>query len=146
MDKVINFADMAFKLRGTRLFSDDRCEHSKVTLDDNGGIVTCDTCGKQLDAYLTLRRMCEKWDSHRRELDSYRERVIEEAKGSVILRAARRVEKAWRSRTMAPTCPHCHKAILPEDGFGQSGSVNLQMERERRAFKKRQSESEPESP
>jgi ribosomal protein S27E len=134
-DNVVLFADMAFKLRGARLFPDDRCEHKKVTLDDNGGIVTCDDCGRQLDAYLTLRRMCAKWDEHKRELDAYRDRLAREAEGSMVLRAARQVEKAWRSRSMAPICPHCGQAILPQDGFGTAGFVNLQMELHRRKFK-----------
>ena len=140
-DNVVSFADMVFKLRGARLSKDDRCEHKKITLDDNGDIVTCDECGRQLDAYLMLRRMCEKWGAHQRELDVYRDeiqafrdRIAREAEGSLALRAARRVEKAWRSHSMAPICPHCREAILPEDGFGGCGSVNLQMERQRRKF------------
>ena len=142
-DNVVPFADMVFKLRGARLPKDDRCEHKKITLDDNGGIVTCDECGRQLDAYLMLRRMCEKWGDHQREIDAYREelrayrdRIAREAEESLSLRAARRVEKAWRSRSMAPICPHCRKAILPEDGFGDCGFVNRQMELERRKFKR----------
>lgn len=131
-DRVVNFADMAFKLRGKSYFKDDRCQHVKVTLDDEGGIVTCDACGKQLDAYLTLRRMCEKWERHASDTKASAERLRAEAQGTVVLRAAKRVEEAWRRRNMAPTCPHCHVAILPEDGFGSSGSVNKEMELARR--------------
>lgn len=131
-DRIVSFTDMAFKLRGENCFQTDRCKHVQVTLDDEGGIVTCDACGKQLDAYLTLRRMCEKWEAHSRDIASARERLREEASGTVVLRAALRVQDAWRSRTMLPTCPHCHKAIAPEDGFGSSGSVNKEMELARR--------------
>ena len=134
-DRIINFADMAFKLRGKSYGIDDRCVHLKVTLDDEGGIVTCDACGKQLDPYITLRRMCEKWEDHARQTRLAREKINEDAKAIITLRAAKLIQEAWRSRTMIPTCPHCHEAILPEDGFGNS-RVNREMELRRRAVKR----------
>lgn len=50
---------------------------------------------------------------------------------TVELRAAQKVEKAWRSRTMVPTCPHCAEAIFPEDGLG-SGMANRELALRRR--------------
>lgn len=38
--------------------------------------------------------------------------------------AAKVMDEAWRRTTMAPLCPHCHEAILPEDvagGVAQTG-------------------------
>lgn len=140
-DQVINFSDMAFKLRGKSYFKDDRCEHLKVTMDDNGGIVTCDACGKQLDAYLTLRRMCEKWGTHAEQIKRSAQQVHDDAKAIVVLRAAKRIEHAWRSRTMIPTCPHCNAAILPEDGFGSS-LINREVELRRRSVKRQKDQPE----
>ena len=136
-DRVVNFADMAFKLRGKSYGLDERCQHTKVTLDDEGGVVTCDACHRQLDPYLTLRRMCEKWEEHAQQVKSAAQRVNEDAKAIVVLRAAKRIERAWRSRTMIPTCPHCHVAILPEDGFG-SCTTNREIELRRRQAKRQQ--------
>lgn len=137
-DRIVNFADMAFKLRGKGYGMDGRCPHTHVELDDDGGIVTCTKCNKQLDAYLTLRKMAEKWEDHARKVKSAADKVNEDAKAIVTLRAAKLIEEAWRSRTMIPTCPHCYVAILPEDGFGGS-RVNREMELRRRKVKREQS-------
>jgi len=133
-DRVVNFADMAFRLRWRRyMFDKDRCEHLTVTLDDNGGIITCDTCNKQLDPYVALSLICERWERHARDHQSARERIAADAKAVVHLRAAKKVEQAWR-RGMAPLCPHCDEPILPEDNMGCT-SVDRERVREQRRFK-----------
>lgn len=117
-ERIVNFADMAFKLRGRRTpFDQDRCEHNRLHLDENGGIVTCTDCKKELSAFWALVHVFERSEQHARNLESARQRVADDAKAVVHLRAAKRIEQAWR-RGMACCCPHCHKPILPEDGLG----------------------------
>jgi hypothetical protein len=48
-----------------------------------------------------------------------------------LLKAVIKIDDAWRSRKMAPCCPHCHAVILPKDGFGDV-RVNKEMELARR--------------
>jgi|SRR5262249_3783298 len=117
-DRVVNFADMVFKLRGRRsVFDSDRCEHNHIELDENGSIVTCTDCKKEISAFWALLHMAERWERHARDNASARQRIADDAKAVIHLRAAKRVEQAWR-RGMACCCPHCHKPILPEDGMG----------------------------
>lgn len=132
-DRIVNFADMAFKLRGRRVaYETQRCAHSKVTLDDNGGIVTCDACGKQLDPYWTLRNMAERWEQHASDHKHAAQRIAEDAKAIVHLRAAKAIERIWR-RGMAPLCPHCKEPILLEDGLGNSSVSRAYIKRNERS-------------
>lgn len=138
MAEVIEFGNLKLRRaeRATRS-TQDQCKHYHMTLDDNGDIVTCDDCGKQLSAYWALRLLTDQYQEAWRKVSARGERIQQEAKESLHLRAARRVEKAWRSRTMVPTCPHCHEAIFPEDGLGGS-AINKRMAEARREAAKAQ--------
>lgn len=117
-ERIVNFADMVFKLRGRRsVFDKDRCEHNHIKLDENGSIVTCTDCKKEISAFWALLHMAERWEKHARDIKSTRQRIADDAKAIVHLRAAKRIEQCWR-RGMACCCPHCHQPILPEDGMG----------------------------
>ncbi|GEM_PF-4444040 len=50
--------------------------------------------------------------------------------------AAKKVEAVWRSRNMAPCCPHCGRGILPEDKLGDAQT--------RRDFELRRRQARPE--
>lgn len=95
-----------------------QCAHKTFVLDDNGHLVICEDCGVQIDAYFALRAITLDWGSiqekNRRDL----ERMAQEKQKNLHLIAARRVEQAWRSKTMVPFCPHCGEGIRPDDGFG----------------------------
>lgn len=134
-ERVVNFADMAFKLRGRRTaFDKDRCEHNHIELDENGCIVTCTGCKKELSAFWALLHMAERWEKHARDQEGVRQRINEDAKTVIHLRAAKRIERSWR-RGMACSCPHCHKPILPEDGMGDA-TESRERVLERRKFEK----------
>jgi ribosomal protein S27E len=132
MAEVIQFGDLSLR-RAERLsrLDADRCKHHNITLDDNGGIVTCDDCGKQLSAFWVLQMMTDQYEAAWRKVRAASERVNSEASQSLHLRAAAKVEKAWRSRTMVPICPHCSEAILPSDGLG-GAQVNREIAMARR--------------
>lgn len=130
-ETVVNFADMVFKLRSRRAFPADECKHPHVILDDEGGIVECADCHKPLDAYITLRRMCDKWSQHAQHVQRAVDKLNQDSKAILTLRAAKLVESAWRHRGSVPTCPHCRAAIFPEDGLGTS-YVSKEIELRRR--------------
>jgi hypothetical protein len=144
MDNVVQFADLQFRAKQKRWpWEKDRCEHKKLVLDDNGEIVTCEDCKQQVGAYWALRHMVEVWGKHaetaKRNSDHLNSRIQE----NVSLLAAQKAEKAWRSRKMVPTCPHCHEAIFAGDGFGGS-MVNKQIaERRRTEAATRSREAQP---
>lgn len=109
----------------------DACAHHRLSMDDEGGIVRCRDCGVQVTAYWALTFLASQYKRARARVAADQERVAEESKKYVILRAAKAVEQAWRGG-MAPTCPHCHLAVLPEDGMGSS-TMNVDFERKKRA-------------
>lgn len=98
------------------------CQHLRITLDPTGEIVKCDDCGEMISAWYALQTLVGWWGEAAAELSARQARQAEAEAKTVGLRAAQRVERAWRSRTMVPTCPHCHEAIFPEDGFGTSNT------------------------
>ncbi|POR52779.1 hypothetical protein B0G62_10476 [Paraburkholderia eburnea] len=111
------------------------CKHMHIDLDDVGCIVRCADCGAQLDAYWTLTLFLDHYGRALRKLNE-RERQHAEARARDIhLTAAQRVEKAWRSRTMVPCCPHCNEGIRADDGLGGT-MINRSIDDRRRAAKK----------
>jgi hypothetical protein len=106
--------------RGTLIQMPGVCEHRHLTADENGEIITCKECKKQVSAYWLIKRTMSEWAEFSRKIKAQREQLDADLKKAVVLRAAQDVEKAWRRRKMVPTCPHCRHAILPTDGFGLS--------------------------
>ena len=51
--QVVEIGD--FRLKRERRMLLEGCQHKHLTLDDEGGIVTCDDCQKQVDNYAALR-------------------------------------------------------------------------------------------
>ena len=128
---VFEIADFRIKrkLRGSS--SSSPCQHLHITIDDEGEIVMCDDCGKQIGAYYALRMLAQRWGSYKKSMSRQREALEELSKKTIVLRAARAVESAWRNQSMVPSCPHCREAIFPDDGFGKT-LVNKRMAQRRR--------------
>ena len=101
---------------------------------------TASNCQKQVDNYAALRMLVERWALLQARVDSQRAEIADVAGKTVELRAAQRLEKAWRSRSMVPACPHCHEAIFPTDGLGGS-MVNKELAARRRAVGKQDAAS-----
>ena len=96
------------------------CPHHRLTIDDEGEIITCDDCKAQVSAYWALLSCLEQIKETRHSLRVRKEILKEQSEKTLHLRASQVVESAWRSRSMVPTCPHCGRGIKPEDGFGGS--------------------------
>ena len=111
-----------FRIKRERQAKSDGCKHDRLTLDDDAEIVICDSCEKQVGSYAALRKFVDQWDKLQKRVESQRRMIAEAAEKTIGLRAAQRVEEAWRSRSMVPTCPHCREAILPNDGFGNTST------------------------
>jgi hypothetical protein len=128
---ILQFGDMTFtrKREQLRFGKEAGCPHRKLTLDDEGDIVTCDDCGKQVSAYWALRHFVGRWQKHKHDLEYERDKLNKEMQVHLHLIAARRLEIRWQSRSMLPACPHCYRGILQTDEFR---SVNKEMELARR--------------
>jgi hypothetical protein len=111
------------------------CQHKSLEYDDNGQVVTCKDCGTRVEAYWALVQVVEQWTRMMEKLRTQADRINQTAAATIHTRAALRVEEAWRKRRMVPSCPHCHRGILPTDGFGSS-FVNREMEQRRREIER----------
>jgi hypothetical protein len=135
LNNVINIEEMRIT-RDTRAYRPSpECRHMRITLDSNGETIHCDDCKKQLSAWWTLNHYLDAFRRERDTLIRREEALKEAAEKSIHTKAAQDVEKAWRSRTMVPYCPHCSEAIFPTDGFGR-GLVNKAIALRRREAKK----------
>lgn len=138
-DNVIQFGDFAFRSKAKRFgWEKDRCAHKRLELDDNGDMVMCLDCKQQVSAYWALRHITEQWKEHAAKLKRQADDLQQRLEKNVTLLAAQRVEKAWRSHKMVPTCPHCRAAIFPTDGFGDC-TTSKEFELRRRSVGKGES-------
>ncbi|WEE79413.1 hypothetical protein LZ683_08665 [Comamonas testosteroni] len=131
MSNVIELGEYRFTHKARTYFDRTQCQHKHTELDDNGNIVMCLDCGKQVDAYFILRLITQDWGKIQEKIRATESRVNEEKGKHIHLIAARKVEQAWRDRLHVPTCPHCGEGISPTDGFG-GGRISKQIDDARR--------------
>ena len=131
-ENVVELGDYRFTHKHRHRYPKPECEHKHVELDDNGDIVMCLDCGKQVSAYYALRMLTEHWGDVQNKIAAKQARADGAHGKAIHLLAARKVEEAWRSRTMVPFCPHCGEGISAADGFG-SGLINKDIDNARRA-------------
>jgi len=130
--KVIDIGEFRMTLKSSSSWSPETCKHSRITMDDHGDIVTCDDCKQPVSAYWFIKDFFQRYEEYRTRVEHRAKQVEESEKKNLILRAAQRVETAWRSRRMVPVCPHCRNGIFPEDGLGNSLiSKDLAVERKK---------------
>ncbi len=133
--RIVSIGDLRIQRLERHQKPQDACRHKHMEMDSVGQIVLCLDCGKQLTAYWALEEILSGYQRACADLRARREQVAAERKINLHLVAAKAVEEAWRGG-MAPCCPHCHDAILPEDGLGGM-RVNRQIVLTRRAAVKR---------
>jgi hypothetical protein len=118
-EEIIQLEQWRVRLKGGRAASQPgQCGHHNLTMDPHGQTVRCEDCKLQLSAYWVLESVVESYRRARTELDLAKAVHLQKVRAEVGLLAAQRVNTAWRSRHMVPTCPHCARGIFPEDGFG----------------------------
>lgn len=132
MADVIVLGEHKITLMHRNRYPKPECPHRNYELDDNGDIVTCTDCGKQVSAYFALREITTDWGRIKAQIATDKRRLDEEKDKHVHLLAAREVERAWRDRRHVPTCPHCGEGISPTDGFGR-GAISKEIDAARRA-------------
>ena len=135
MSNVIDIDALRVARKNRHVRPVGECRHMHMTLDDNGDIVKCDDCGVQLSAYWAIGHFVEYYQRAIAKLTHAQNQLSQAQEQGVHLIAARRVERAWRSRTMVPACPHCGEGIGPKDGFG-STCINKAIYERRRTAKK----------
>ena len=135
MDKVIQIGDFTVYRKDKCLRALNDCQHLKLELNDHGEIIQCLDCKKQISAYWAFKSFSERWNNKIETLNHEAKRLKLEKEAHIHLIAARKLEKAWRSRDTVPSCPHCYRGIFPADRFGES-MINKEIELRKRKVDK----------
>lgn len=126
-DNVIRFGEIKFKKK-----RENSCKHQGgMEYDPTTEQIECSDCGLILNNFKAFMLVVERFGGYQAERKRDIEKLTKLKEETLVLKAAKEAESAWRSRSMVPTCPHCHEAVFPEDGFGGS-STNREMEIKRR--------------
>lgn len=135
MGDILQFRDLKFEHKRNHY----HCRHNHIVYNLSDRTTFCEDCNSPIDAFTAYQRLLEYWEAIKRNLEARKRELaeLEERANKHILKATRRVDEAWRSKTMVPACPHCKQAIFPEDGFG-GHLVDKKTETEKRKFKEKQ--------
>ena len=136
MGDIVQVGDFSIARKGRiDRFDPKACRHIRVEQNDHGETVTCRDCGVQVSAYWALNALADFWKEHERKYSAAVRKLNEDKAAKLHLIAARVVEKAWRSHSMVPCCPHCGEGINAKDGFGET-LVSKRIDEARRAARK----------
>lgn len=91
------------------------CSHRRQVYDDKERRIWCSDCEQELEPFDAFMCLVGQMDRHWKHLQKRHQEVTEAEQFSLRSRAAKVMDEAWRSTTMAPLCPHCNEALLPED-------------------------------
>lgn len=131
--KVVDIGDLRVA-RGLSRRPYSSCCHYRMVYDGQERRVWCKDCEQDVEAFDAFKLLVENIASEYRKLNRLREEIEEAKEHTLHLIAAKEVEKVWRGRKMAPTCPHCKGGLLPED-FVNAGRTSAEFERKRRKQK-----------
>ena len=91
------------------------CKHLNMSYDPKERRIWCRDCEQDIDNFDAFRVIVEQYDSALRNLQR-RQTALKEAEAFQVRSiAAKKIDKAWRSKNMVPACPHCSNGLFPED-------------------------------
>lgn len=112
--QVVDLGDIRVQ-RGFSRTPQRLCRHNQMIYALEERRIWCEDCRTTIDPFGAFVALAE---NHRRATETLNARVdaLREAEAFAIRSiAAKKLDEAWRSQKMAPSCPHCHEALLPED-------------------------------
>jgi Zn finger protein HypA/HybF involved in hydrogenase expression len=112
--KVVTIEDIRVA-RGLTRRPMSSCRHKQLVYDDKERRIWCQDCESQVESFDAFVQLCGVFQSAKSDIDRRRERLAEAESFQIRSRAAKVMDDVWRSKNMAPLCPHCHSAIMPED-------------------------------
>jgi Zn finger protein HypA/HybF involved in hydrogenase expression len=135
--KVVDIGDIRVS-RGMTRRPHSSCGHRQQVYDDKERRIWCKDCETELEPFDAYICLVSVMDGHIKTLKRREEQVKSAEAFSLRSRAAKRMDEYWRSHTMAPMCPHCDGAILPDDvvnGLAQK-SKSIEIASRKRSDKK----------
>ncbi len=112
------------------------CKHLRLVYDTDERRIWCRDCERDVEAFDAFVLVAERASGFYEQNNRRAKELDEAEKFQLRTRAAKKLDEAWRSRTMAPCCPHCNRGLLPEDVARGLSSVGIEYERRRRAAQK----------
>lgn len=132
--KVVQIEDLRIA-RGKTKREPGTCRHRSQVYDQNERRIWCQDCATEVEPFDAFKMMVEYWDSATKTIARRLDEAKEAERFSLRSRAAKVIDKAWRSRKTAPCCPHCSAVILPEDvvnGIRHSAGIQLELMRRKK--------------
>ena len=115
--KVVDIGDLRVA-RGITRRPPESCEHRNLTYDETERRIWCSDCEQEIDPFDAFVILVECFDTAHKRLDERASELSELETFTVRSRAAKAMDKHWRSRDRVPACPHCKRGILPDDVAG----------------------------
>lgn len=114
------------------------CNHLKLVYDGQERRIWCSDCEKNIEAFDAFELLVSRFSSATAELGRNRMELDEAILANIRSIAARNLDKAWRSRTMVPACPHCGSGLFPDDFRHGHSSLGIEYARAIAARRKKQ--------
>lgn len=115
--KVVQIEDLRVA-RGMTRRPVSACKHKALVYDEKERRIWCSDCETEVEAFDAFVGLVEVFSSGLASINRRRRELAEAEKFQIRSRAAKAIDEAWRSQKMAPLCPHCMTAILPDDVVG----------------------------
>lgn len=90
------------------------CPHRQLIYDRQERRVWCKDCERDVEPFDAFLQLIEGYSAALGEVARREEAIKEVEQFKMRSIAAKRMDEAWRSRTMVPACPHCWMGLFPE--------------------------------
>ncbi|MEW3865875.1 hypothetical protein [Pseudomonas aeruginosa] len=134
--KVVQIEDLRVA-RGLTRRPVSSCRHRKMVYDEKERRIWCSDCETEVEPFDAFTHLVQVFDGGLKDLNRRRRELHEAEQFAIRSRAAKVIDEAWRSTKMAPLCPHCNEALLPEDVVKGVATASKQLIIARRNKQKR---------
>ncbi|MGB7387968.1 MAG: hypothetical protein WA929_10280 [Pseudomonas neustonica] len=129
---VVDIGDLRIA-RGKTRREPAACNHLRLNFDDQERRIYCQDCEQEVDHFDAFITVVNNWRTMTRRLDERRKSIDEAEQFTLVSRAAKELDKAWRKRKQVPCCPSCNAGLLPEDfANGIKSTRSAEFERAKR--------------
>ncbi len=115
--KVVTIEDLRVA-RGKTRRPLSSCRHKQLVYDGTERRVWCSDCESEVEPFDAFMQVVGVFSAAQVRINRRAKELAEAEKFAIRSRAAKKMDEYWRSHTMAPLCPHCNGAILPDDVVG----------------------------
>lgn len=133
--KVVNLGEYRIA-RGRSHRPSPECKHHNQVYDLQERRIWCEDCENDIEPFDAFVSVIQAYDKALKKLRSGWQELEESKKHNIISRATKKLDEAFRRKTMTPCCPHCKHDLLPEDfANGIAMFVSRELARQRRKSK-----------